>query len=137
MITRAYSSSNSSGFNSILKKFYEMICEIIVSKTLCGIFLIFCRSSFINTFFWEEQFFGALKSPKPKYLETYFFKKNLQTVLKIISAQISWKIFFSKSIFFKGLERFFATAKLLIWGSFFSSKNNFIVIFKCDYLISK
>ena len=33
--------SNSSGFNPILQKLYKMICEIIVSKTVEGIFLIF------------------------------------------------------------------------------------------------
>ena len=42
VITSAYSkSSNFSGFNPILQKFYEMICEIIVSKSMCGIFLFF------------------------------------------------------------------------------------------------
>ena len=33
--------SNSSGFNPILQKLYKMICEIIASKTVEGIFLIF------------------------------------------------------------------------------------------------
>ena len=50
-MTSAYSkSSNSSGFNPILQKFCMMICEIIVYKTVCGIFLIFGQSSFINNF---------------------------------------------------------------------------------------
>ena len=53
----AYSkSSNSSGFNSILQKFYEMIREVIVSKTLSCIFLFFCRSSFINNFIAKSNF---------------------------------------------------------------------------------
>ena len=43
-------SSNSLGFNRILQKFCEMICEIIFSKTVCGIFFIFCHSRFINNF---------------------------------------------------------------------------------------
>ena len=42
VITSAYSkSSNFSSFVPILQKFYEMICEIIISKTVCGIFLFF------------------------------------------------------------------------------------------------
>ena len=59
VITGAYSkSSNSLGFHPILQKFYEMIREIIVTKTVCGIFLIFFRSSFVSNFilksnFWE------------------------------------------------------------------------------------
>ena len=68
MITRVYSkSSNSSGFNPILQKFYEMICEIIISKTVCGIFLFFCQSRFINNFMEknniEEQFWCLKKWP--------------------------------------------------------------------------
>ena len=50
VITNACSkSSNYTGFNLILPKFYEMICEIIVPKIKCGIFLLFCWSSLINT----------------------------------------------------------------------------------------
>ena len=95
VITSTYfKSSNSSGFNPILQKFYEMICEIIVSKAVCGIFLIFCRSSFINNSYCEEQFFGTLKSPKLKYLNIHLF-------LKIISTQISRKNF----LFFKKISR--------------------------------
>ena len=46
MITSAYSiTSNYLAFNPILQKFYEIICEIIVSKKMRQIFLIFCRSS--------------------------------------------------------------------------------------------
>ena len=48
--------SNSSGFHPILQKFYEMICEIIVFKTVGRIFLIFCRSSFINNFIEKSNF---------------------------------------------------------------------------------
>ena len=49
-------SPNSSGFDPILQKFYKMICEIIVSKTVRGIFLIFCQSSFINNFMVKSSF---------------------------------------------------------------------------------
>ena len=49
-------SSNFSVFNPILQKFYEMIREIVVSKTVCGILLIFCRSSFIKNFIVKNNF---------------------------------------------------------------------------------
>ena len=50
-IRRCYCKSyNSFGFNPILQKSCEMICEIIFSKTVRGIFCIFCRSRFINSF---------------------------------------------------------------------------------------
>ena len=49
-------SSNSSGFNPVLQKFYMMICEIIVYKTVGGIFLIFCQSIFINNFIVKSEF---------------------------------------------------------------------------------
>ena len=75
MVTSPYSkSSNSSGFNSILQKFYEMICEIIASKTVGGIFLLFCQSSCINNFmeknnFSELQNHQKLNISKPIYFE--------------------------------------------------------------------
>ena len=37
--------SNSSGFNPILQNYYEMICEISVSKTVCGFFLFLFRKT--------------------------------------------------------------------------------------------
>ena len=52
-----------------------MICEIIVSKTLCGIFLIFCRLSFINNFMVKNSF-SEKNSAKVKYLETHLFFKT-------------------------------------------------------------
>ena len=81
-----YKNSNSLGFNHILQKFYEMNCETVTTKTLCGIFLIFCRLSFTDNFNCEEQFFGSAKSPKVKYLEThlfYIFFKDLQLFLRL------------------------------------------------------
>ena len=33
-----------------------MICEIVVYKTVCGIFLIFCQTSFINDFIVKSNF---------------------------------------------------------------------------------
>ena len=119
----------------ILLKFYETICEIIISKTVCGIFLIFCRSSFIDNFIVKKNFsepynYRNLNISRPIYL-----KKIPHTVLKIISAQISWKKFFFEKKLFQGLGAFFVIAKPLTWVSFFSTKYKFYTFFKCDYLI--
>ena len=138
MIASVHSKScNSSGFNPILQKFYEMICEMIVSKTMCGTFLIFCRSSLINYgIYCEEQLLGTLKSLKLKYLETHLFKKKfLHITLKIISAQIRWKNFFSGKFFLEDLELFSQPQKQWFRAHFFPQKINFIPFFKCDYLI--
>ena len=76
MITSAHSkSSHSSAINPILQKFYKMICEIIVSKILCGIFLIFCRLVFINNFMVKNSF-SEKNSAKVKCLETHLFFKT-------------------------------------------------------------
>ena len=134
LITSAYSkSSNSSGFNPILPKFCETICEITVLKTVCGTFLIFCRSKFGG-----EQFFGTLKSPKLKYIDTYLFKKNiLRTALKIASTKISWNNFFFQKSFFPRTWSFFNDCKTTDFDLiFFHKKINFIYFFfKSDYLI--
>ena len=77
MITSAHpKSSNSSEFNPILPKFYEMICEIIVSKTLCGNFLIFCWSSFINDFMMKNNFSEPKNHQKLNISRPIYFKKN-------------------------------------------------------------
>ena len=73
-----------------------MIREIIVSNTVSGIFLIFCRSSFTNNFIVENNF-STLKSPTLIFRNisrTIYLKKFPHTVLNIISAQISCKNFF-------------------------------------------
>ena len=45
------------------------------------------------------------------------------TVLKILSAQISWTDIFFEKHFFHGLGAFFTTEKPLIWAPFFPTKN--------------
>ena len=47
---------NSLGFNPILQKFGEMICEIIVRITVWEIFLIFCHLCFIKSFVVKNNF---------------------------------------------------------------------------------
>ena len=49
-------------------------------------------------------------------------------VLNIISAQISWKNFFFQRLFLRLRNHWFGP-------HFFPQKNNFVVFFKCDYLI--
>ena len=50
-----------------------------------------------------------------------YLRKIPHTVLKMISAQISWKKFFFEKFFFQGLGAFFGTARPLIWASVFST----------------
>ena len=110
MITSGYSkSSNFSEFNPILQKYYEMICEIIVSTTICGMFLIYCPLSFVNNFmvknnFSEPQNHQKLNISRPIYFKKYSYLKNPKKDL----AQINWKdLFFRKKNFFlKDLEVF-------------------------------
>ena len=76
MVISAYSkSSNSSGFDSILQKFCEMICEVIVYKTVGGIFLIFCQSSFITNFIVKNHFFEPLNHRNLNNSRPIYFKK--------------------------------------------------------------
>ena len=107
MITNAYSkSSNSSYVNPILQKFQEVIREIIVSKTVCVKFLIFCGSSFINNFIVKNNFSEPFNNQKLNISRPTQVKKNPHTVSKIMSAQISWKKFFFQIFFFKDLDLF-------------------------------
>ena len=130
MITSAHSKRSSSlRFNSILQKFYEMICEIIVSKTMCGIFLSFCISSFINNIFVKNNFSEPKNHRKSKISRPIYFR----FVGLICTNKL--EAFFFKKIFFQGLEAFFKTAKPLFWASYFSTKNSFILFFKGNYLI--
>ena len=125
MITSAHSkSSHPSGFNPILQKLYEMICEIIVSKTICGIYLIFYRSSFINNFMAKNNFLEPKNHQKLNVSKYIYFRKisAYRFVGLVLSVQISWKYIFFWKKFFQGLGAFFKTAKQIIWASFFHKK---------------
>ena len=101
VITSAYSkSSKSAGFNPILQKFQEMICEIIVFKTVCRIFLIFCRSSFINNFMVKSNFRELKNYWKLNILQPIYFLKNLHINLKVLSVKISQENFSFRKMFF-------------------------------------
>ena len=137
MITSAYfKSSNSSGFNPILHKFCMMNCEIIVCKTVCRIFLIFWRSSFINNFIVKTNFSGPenhrnLNISRPIYLEkisTHRFEDHICT------NQLE-EFFFRKKIYFKELEIFSRLQNHWLGPHFFPQKKNFILFFKCGYII--
>ena len=120
MITSPYSkSSNSSAFNPILQKFYKVICAIIVSKTMCGIFLFFFQLRFIHNFVEKNNFSELLNHWKLNISKIIYLQKFLHPVLKILSTQISWRVFFFEKNFFSGLGAFFTTEKALIWTPFF------------------
>ena len=108
-------------FSLILQNFCLMICEIIFSRTVCGSFLIFYRLLLTNNLIEKNNF------SKPYISGSTYFKKFLHTMLKIFSAQISWKDCFFKKYFFQWLGAFFKTAKPLILASFLFTKNFFQV----------
>ena len=137
MITSAHSkSSNSPGFNPILQKFYEMISEIIFSKTMCRIFLIFCQSSFINNFMVINNFLEPKNHRKLNISRSIYLKNNsTHLFVGLICTNKLEEVFF-KTFFFQRLGAFFRTAKPLIWQSlFFPQEIKSIIFFKSDYLI--
>ena len=130
MITSAHSKSfNSPGFNPIMPKFYQIICEIIVTKTVCVTFLIFCRSSFISNFLVKNSFSETKNQRKLNISRPIYFEIIQHNNLQVLSVQITWKDFFFEIFFLQGVGAFFTTATPLIWASFFST------FFKGDYLI--
>ena len=139
MITSARSkSSNSSGFNPVLQKFYEMICEIIFSKTVWGIFFIFCRSNLQ----FHEQFHGEGQFSEPNITESwisprypFILTKFPHTVLKILSVQMSWKNLFL-NFFLLRTWSFLHDCKTTNLGvTFFNRKLILYIFCKGDYLI--
>ena len=89
---------------SYLQKVYEIIHEIPVSKTLCGFFLIFCRSCFIYNLLSKInlEIIKSLIFTIPQ--DRFILRKLLHIVLKILSVQIGWKDLFQK--IFKDFEIF-------------------------------
>ena len=131
MITSAYSkSSDSLWFNPILQKFYEMICEIIVSKTVRRIsfffffFFFVCQSSFINDFMEKNNFSESQNHRKLNISRLIYFSKFPHLALKILSAQISWKGFFRKT-FSSRTWSFFHNWKTTNLSVIFFTKNLF------------
>ena len=123
MITSAHSkSSNSSEFNPILQKFYDMICEIIVSKTVCGIFLIFCRSSFINNFMVKNNFLEPKNHRKLNISRTICFEKiSAHRFVDLVCTNKLEELFFQK-IFLSRAWSFFHECKTINLGVIFCHK---------------
>ena len=83
-----------------------MICEIIVSKTVCGIFLIFCRSSFINNFMVKNSFSEPKNQQKLNISRPIYFKKiSAYRFLGLICTN-KLEGFFFENNFLKDLELF-------------------------------
>ena len=87
-----------------------MICEIIVSETGCGIFLIFVAP--VLKVFGKGQFFGTEKSPKVKYLKTNFFKFSAHRFVGLICTNKLEGFFFQKILFSR------------TWSFFYDCKNH-------------
>ena len=136
VITSAHSkNSNSSGFNPILQNFYNTSCERIVSKTVCGNFLIFCSSSFTNNFMVKNSFSEPKNKRKLNISRPIYFEEiSTQCFVGLICTNKREGLFYGKC-FFQGLGAFFTTAARLIWASLISTKNNFILILKGAYLM--
>ena len=101
MITSAHSKgSNSSGFNPTLQKLYKTICEIIVSETMCGIFLIFYRLSFINNFIVKNSFSEPKNQRKSNISRPIYFKKmSAHRFVSLICTNKLERFFFRKNNF--------------------------------------
>ena len=105
MINSAYSKSfNSSGFNPTLQKFHKMICEIIISKTMCAILLFFWQSRFINNFMEKNNYSEPENNQKLNISRTIYFKKisaqrfeDLICTNKLDRFVFFWKTFFSRT----------------------------------------
>ena len=90
---------------------------------MSGIFLIFCRSSFINNFMVKNNFSEPKNKQKLNISRPVYFKNiSAHHFVGLICTNKLERIFLEKD-FFQGLGAFFPTAKPLIWTSFFSTKN--------------
>ena len=128
MITSAHSkSSNSSRFKKTLQKFYKMIWEIIVSKTVCGIFLIFCRSIFINNFMAKNSFSEPKNQRKLSISRSIYFKENSTHGFVGLICTNWLEGFFFEKFFFKDLELFSRLQNHWFGPHFFPQKINFIL----------
>ena len=133
MITSACSESfNSSGFNPILQKFYEMIGEIIVSKLVCGIFFFFFfffQSSFINNFLEKNNFSEPQNHQKLNISRIIYFKKLSAHYFEDPICRYKLDgLFFRKTIFSRTWS-FFHDRKTFILGVIFFHKKLILYFF--------
>ena len=129
-------SSNSSGFNPILRKFYKMICEIIVSKMVCGIFLIFCQLSFISNFMMKNNFLEPKNHWKLNILRPIYCKKISAHCFVDLICTNKLEDFFFQKVFLSRTWSYFHDCKTTNLGIIFSNKKLIsYFFFKGDYLI--
>ena len=116
-ITSAYcKSTNSFVFNLILQ---NMIFEMIFCKTMCRIFLIFCRSRFIvKNNFSEPWNYQKLNISRP----IYFLKNSAHRFEDLVFT--SWKNFFQKKLI-TYLELFSRLRNHSYGRNFFTQEINF------------
>ena len=105
-----------------------MICEIceydlwIVTKTVCRILLIFCRSSFINNFMVKNNFWGPKNHRKLNISRTIYFEKiSAHRFVDLICTNKLDDIFFQK-IFLSRTWSFFHEYKTTNLGVIFFHK---------------
>ena len=129
-MTSAHSkTSNSSGFNPILQRFCKMICEIIVSKTLCGIFLIFCWSSFINNFMVRNSFSEPKNKRKLNISRAIYFEKISAHRFVVLICTNKREGFFFRKNFFSGTWSFFHDYSTTNLGAIFPRKKIILYFF--------
>ena len=116
----AFFIENFSGSNPILQKFYEMICEIIVSKTMCGIFL---DRVLFNNFMVKNNFAEPKNHRKLNISRPIYFKKNSAHRFVVLICTNKLEEFFFQKIFLSRTWSFFHDSKTTNLGVIFSTKN--------------
>ena len=116
-----------------------MICEIIVFKTVCGIFLIFCRSSFINNFMVKNNFLQPKNHRKLNFSRPIYLKKiSAHRFVGLICTNKLERFLFQR-IFLSGTWSFFHNCKITDLGVIFFHKNLILYFFsrviKSDFII--
>ena len=96
MITSAYSNrSNSLVLIPVLQKFQEMIFQVIISKVVCGFFLILLHWRFINNFivknYRDSSVIIQFKYKLTQCFQNLFKKKMMYLVLIYRSNRISYR----------------------------------------------
>ena len=114
----------------MLQKFYKMVCEITVSKVVCGIFLIFCRSSFINNCMVKNNFSEPKNHRKLNVLKSIYFKKiSTHRFVDLICSNKLEEFFFQKN-FFSRTWSFFHDSKTTNLGVIFFHKKLVLYFFQ-------
>ena len=119
VITSLYSkSSNSSGFNPILQKFYEMICEIIVSSAEFFCFLV---NPVLLIVLWRRTIFRSRKIAS-RISRPIYFKKMYPHRFEDRICTNKLDAFFFRKTFFSRTWSFFHDWKAINLGVIFFHK---------------